>query len=155
MSKHDKKNNKSFDPLWHEKLLHGEAMRRKKKRHKDKLRQEWALSTTEGQQIRRMGFRASFISDEPEWYKEYLKSDHWKRVQEEYRSSGRPQACLVCGNEKFELHHRSYERIGAELLSDLVPLCRTHHAKTHELSKKGAKLWDAHDLIDSENRNRK
>lgn len=138
---------KEFDPLWQEKLKHGEAMDRKRKRHKDKLRQEWASTTQEGQQIRKMGFRASYIADDPEWYKEYLKSEHWKKKQAEYRASSLPQECLICGNKKFEIHHRSYDRIGAELLSDFAPLCRTHHAKTHELVKKGVPLWTAHEQV--------
>lgn len=145
---HQKKiKEQKFDPLWHEKLLHGEAMQRKIKRNKEKQRQDWSLTTQEGQQIRKMGFCAPFVSDDPEWYKEYLKTDHWKKVQAEYRSSDLPQFCLICKNTKFELHHRTYDRIGAEFLSDLVPLCRTHHQKTHDLVKQGAPLWSAHEQL--------
>ena len=70
-------------------------------------------------------------------------------MSEQYKKSNLPQHCLVCENIKYELHHRSYDRIGAELLTDLVPLCRKHHNATHKLVKAGSNLWDAHlKLID-------
>lgn len=64
-------------------------------------------------------------------YAAYLKSPHWKSVKARYWASKRPKCCIVCGDPNFELHHRTYQRVGRERLDDLMPLCRTHHAKAH------------------------
>lgn len=82
-------------------------------------------------------------------YKDYLKTKHWNELKKEYYLSKLPQECLVCGNRKFELHHRSYNRIGKELLLDLLPLCRFCHHKIHEYIKQGnkTKLATTHVII--------
>jgi 5-methylcytosine-specific restriction endonuclease McrA len=67
-------------------------------------------------------------------YAQYLRSEHWLKLRARYRASRRlPQKCLGCGNPRFELHHRSYQRVGHELLTDLVPLCRACHQKVHDI----------------------
>lgn len=66
-------------------------------------------------------------------YDDYLKSEHWrsfrKRVFEHY---GRK--CYLCGTTEgqIDIHHNTYERKGAELLSDVIPLCHTHHEMYEE-----------------------
>lgn len=62
----------------------------------------------------------------------YLASPRWAMKKDAYRASGRPQACLMCGAERVDLHHRTYKRLGRERLTDLVPLCRTHHEAVHD-----------------------
>lgn len=69
-------------------------------------------------------------------YAEYLRSTHWVNKRAEYRASDMPQACVVCGAKRVDLHHRTYDRIGAERLTDLVPLCREHHGEAHRLRRK-------------------
>jgi hypothetical protein len=64
---------------------------------------------------------------------EYRRSQLWRDKRREYRRSDYPQRCLVCSSREFDLHHRSYARLGEEELFDLVPLCRRHHDKLHEL----------------------
>jgi hypothetical protein len=69
-------------------------------------------------------------------YNQYLQSDHWKNVKYRYWKSGLIKCCGVCGaKENLDLHHKSYKRIGNERLSDLIPLCRTHHYELHEKLK--------------------
>jgi hypothetical protein len=80
----------------------------------------------------------------PGWYAEYLKTPHWKAFKQRYRQSDRLQWCVVCCDPKYELHHRSYDHIGAEQLDDVVALCRAHHARAHRNVKDGAALWNAH-----------
>lgn len=63
-----------------------------------------------------------------ESYQAYLESDHWKAVKERFRG----QRCLVCGSPSICLHHVTYERLGAELDSDLRPLCDDHHQAVHK-----------------------
>jgi hypothetical protein len=77
-------------------------------------------------------------------YMEYLTSDHWYDLRERYRHSKLSQNCLICFDPNVDLHHRTYKRLGAERLNDLVPLCRLHHEQAHELERAGSvSLWDA------------
>jgi hypothetical protein len=41
---------------------------------------------------------------------------------------------MVCKEPNFdvELHHTTYDRLGCEKLTDLVPLCREHHELVHQ-----------------------
>jgi hypothetical protein len=64
-------------------------------------------------------------------YRDYLLSAHWAKLKREYREGDLPQHCLACRDSNYELHHRSYERLGAEIRGDLIPLCRKCHEKVH------------------------
>jgi 5-methylcytosine-specific restriction endonuclease McrA len=65
-------------------------------------------------------------------YRHYLTAAHWQDVKARYRASDLPQACF-CGEDVVDLHHLTYERIGAEELDDLAPLCRRCHQLVHAL----------------------
>jgi hypothetical protein len=56
-------------------------------------------------------------------YNAYIASPHWRQTRQRYRDSDLPQNCYCCDEEKVELHHTTYERLGQELLTDLKPLC--------------------------------
>lgn len=64
-------------------------------------------------------------------YKEYLQTFHWKRLRtkklEEYSSR-----CQLCNSSSYiQVHHRTYENLGNELLDDLTILCSNCHKKFH------------------------
>lgn len=85
-------------------------------------------------------------------YAAYIRSDHWLAVKKRYRASKLPQTCLACGGTPVDLHHRTYNRLGQEWLTDLVPLCREHHNQVHNRlnrRKKRSKLglWGATNRI--------
>lgn len=67
-------------------------------------------------------------------YYDYIKSNDWKRKKSELEKSARYR-CQVCNKGKDEtilnVHHRTYARLGCELPSDLVVLCRACHALYH------------------------
>lgn len=71
-------------------------------------------------------------------YGEYLQSAHWEDVRRRYRASSLPQRCLGCGEARYTLHHRSYTRLGAERLGDLIPLCWPCHTKVHDYLRENA-----------------
>ena len=65
-------------------------------------------------------------------YPVYLRTPEWRRA--------RATALLAAGNccsldvthtTELEVHHRTYERLGAELVSDLVVLCHPCHQLHH------------------------
>ena len=65
-------------------------------------------------------------------YERYLKTFHWQ----ETRASALDRAgnrCQVCNTTRgLHVHHRTYERRGAELPEDLIVLCRDCHSTFHK-----------------------
>ncbi len=82
--------------------------------------------------LRRLGFAT---------YGEYLASPHWLAFRERYRASGASMKCAVCGVGRIQLHHHTYERLGAESLEDVTPLCRPHHEAVHAWLKSSGKIF--------------
>lgn len=69
-------------------------------------------------------------------YKEYLSSPEWASKKKKV-SYWHGKKCLICGNKKVDVHHKTYNKIFKEdVKKDLVPLCRYHHFSIHEESKK-------------------
>jgi hypothetical protein len=66
---------------------------------------------------------------------EYLQSDHWKEIRARtLRSDG--YACRVCNRkDNLQVHHRSYDRLGAELPSDVITLCDDCHTIFHTTAR--------------------
>jgi len=83
-------------------------------------------------------------------YKQYLETEHWKKLKEKYWLSGLSKVCQRCGksNIPYDFHHRTYKRIGREYLMDIIPLCRECHYKSHDIlnSPHGTRtnIWNAH-----------
>ena len=69
-------------------------------------------------------------------YNQYLLTPEWAALaQETKRLAG--FGCQVCNaGGELHAHHRTYERLGHELHSDLVCLCDSCHALFH--GKQGA-----------------
>lgn len=64
-------------------------------------------------------------------YKAYLESDAWKRTRK-HAIEGARGACQLCdANGRIDVHHRTYDRVGDERLSDLIVLCRRCHERFH------------------------
>jgi hypothetical protein len=65
-------------------------------------------------------------------YKTYLNSSKWhdKRSRKLVEAKNRCQLCYATGN--LHVHHRTYQRIFEEWLSDLIVLCSSCHAKFHD-----------------------
>lgn len=83
---------------------------------------------------------AKTVGKAPDWYIEYLASDHWKKLRErKLESVGRK--CETCGRLArrtpggflggLDVHHLSYERLRNEPLDDLQVLCFQCHAVEH------------------------
>jgi len=70
-------------------------------------------------------------------YHEYIHSEIWRaRASEMIRKGG--YRCQQCGNiGKLEVHHNAYNRLGAELDSDLLVVCKKCHEKIHKIKGGG------------------
>lgn len=66
-------------------------------------------------------------------YEEYMGSDAWQLKREQaFQVYGR--SCMRCtASIRLCVHHKTYERLGKEQISDLCILCRQCHKKLHEL----------------------
>ena len=63
-------------------------------------------------------------------YEEYRKSPAWKVKRDAVRQRDGGQC--ICGAQATELHHKTYDNIGREPLSDLVMLCEECHERVHQ-----------------------
>lgn len=65
-------------------------------------------------------------------YQTYLKSSHWQEIRKKvFKEYG--YRCDQCGSTKnLHIHHITYENLGEEDISDLVPLCENCHKKLHD-----------------------
>lgn len=61
----------------------------------------------------------------------YLRTPRWQTLREEvFRRDG--HRCRVCDTtESLQCHHNTYDRLGAEHMTDLETLCATCHANHH------------------------
>lgn len=69
-------------------------------------------------------------------YDTYINSKVWQARKKRYFKT-HPRRCRFCrrgvpSNDQIHLHHLSYERMGDELDSDLMPLCPEHHDVVHQ-----------------------
>jgi hypothetical protein len=81
-------------------------------------------------------------------YRDYLASPHWREVRLAYRRSSLPQECIGCRSPRYQLHHRSYARIGREKLTDFIPLCRDCHKRVHAFEKiHGTRIQQTHVIL--------
>ena len=68
------------------------------------------------------------------WYDAYLNSDLWaQRRSWVMRRAG--NQCERCGRAAYQVHHRTYDRVGQELPDDLVALCDQCHMEVHGRDK--------------------
>lgn len=67
-------------------------------------------------------------------YKQYLQSYDW-RCKKINKLEQVNYKCEQCGYDgvviPLDVHHKTYERLGNERLSDLIVLCRTCHKAQH------------------------
>lgn len=83
-------------------------------------------------------------------YAEYIVSGSWHRRRRRYLASLSSLACEACGGERLlQVHHRNYERLGAEPDADLVALCQACHEGVHTLhrTRHSLSLEEATDLV--------
>ena len=73
-----------------------------------------------------------WAADRTDKYREYLKSDEWKRKR--YVVLKRDNwTCKYCGAKATQVHHLKYAKyqIGKEPIKWLVSVCRPCHRKQH------------------------
>ena len=65
-------------------------------------------------------------------YSKYLKSAAWDNRRKAAVKRSR-QRCALCNRQlALEVHHRTYKRLGDEIASDVIALCRRCHSLFHD-----------------------
>lgn len=66
-------------------------------------------------------------------YRRYVMSAEWKAIRTQVFTRDNWH-CVVCfSDKKLRAHHRTYIRLGRELISDLSTLCKRCHKIVHAL----------------------
>lgn len=87
---------------------------------------------------RELGIRASRLREQGyASYSEYIASPEWRQTRARYYASDLPQSCICGATKGLVLHHKTYERLGVERLTDLQPLCVQCHQMVHDLARRG------------------
>jgi hypothetical protein len=68
-------------------------------------------------------------------YKEYLRTDHWKKTRKNALHRANYKCQLCSSKEDLNVHHNTYENRGQEKDEDLIVLCQKCHAKHHNKSE--------------------
>lgn len=63
-------------------------------------------------------------------YQRYLHSWRWRIIRAVVLALN-CRRCAMCDRLATEVHHRSYDRIGHERLTDLTPVCSECHRQFH------------------------
>lgn len=79
-------------------------------------------------------------------YLEYLSSDHWRKTRDRILDMWGGKCCL-CSNRASDVHHNSYDRVGCETITDLVPLCRRCHKRFHGAMPDGNNAFTPNNYI--------
>ena len=85
--------------------------------------------------------RKDYDPEEIDYYK-YIKTQAWEEMRQKvFRRDG--YKCVICNEAKdLNVHHITYENLGAEKVSDLVTLCRNCHENIH--SGQSYRGWTYH-----------
>ena len=94
-----------------------------------------------------------------ETYEKYKRSPAWHRKRDLVRE--RDKSLCVCDAQATEMHHKTYDNIGQEPLSDLVMLCKGCHKRLHQPpvlpdkpGDRGKEYWDKFTTYVKENGDR-
>jgi hypothetical protein len=70
-------------------------------------------------------------------YQNYMNSQEWRAKREKVLIFWGNRCALCNSQDRIQVHHRTYERLGQELLTDLIPLCYKCHDRHTEFMRHG------------------
>ena len=83
------------------------------------------------------------------YHRRYMESAQWKKLRAAVLERDNNQ-CQACGStETLQCHHNTYERLGAENMSDLVTLCTMCHTNHHielDMERERERIWQENQL---------
>jgi len=88
------------------------------------------------------------ILEPPTAYQEYLLGEHWREFRLAVLKGWSHRCCICYSDKALEVHHRTYERLGHEKLSDCVCLCSECHTVSTRALQRRTENIDAKDKMD-------
>ena len=89
-----------------------------------------------------------FLKAEDVYRSHYLQSEAWKdKKTQVFKRDG--HRCVCCNKKATDIHHRTYQNIGKEPLSDLASMCRDCHNIADRQRKANTKQNFNHDFDDT------
>jgi len=70
-----------------------------------------------------------------EKYHEYLQSEKWDNIRRQKLAEANYKCQLCNASSSLSVHHRTYENVFNEQLSDLIALCDKCHKKFHNIKE--------------------
>ena len=67
-------------------------------------------------------------------YTDYLKSPDWQAFRKKVLSFWGERCAICYSKDRVEVHHRTYERLGQEMITDCLALCADCHKLHHNFS---------------------
>lgn len=68
-------------------------------------------------------------------YSKYIVSESWKNFTKRFYKKNKKECASCSGKTEIDIHHMTYERLGHELMEDVVALCNDCHFSFHERMK--------------------
>ena len=84
------------------------------------------------------------------WYNDYLSSLYWLEKREAVLKRDNNKCC-ICGGLANQVHHLTYQRVGNELLDDLISICAQCHTNLHQEQDKFYGRDGSHRMTEGEN----
>lgn len=104
----------------------------------DNLRESFSRRQIADIQRRQIEVDAAKQQEWWSWYSDYLQSPQWRALRRKVlaRDKGRCQGCLEA--DATQVHHLTYDRVGNEMLFDLVAMCKNchHFVTTHSRDRR-------------------
>jgi len=98
----------------------------------------------ECQELQRNGRKKRMATILQKDYFAYIKTQDWKEKSDKAKKRA-GYHCQICnapeGDAKLNTHHRTYERLGNELPSDLIVLCEFCHTKFHSELNRSIRMY--------------
>lgn len=95
-----------------------------------RLKLKYPCEETENVKVRPASPRIKDLKTMP--YSEYLQTPEWKEKRKKALRFARFKCQLCNSAERLNVHHRTYERLGQELMGDLITLCNDCHGIFHQ-----------------------
>lgn len=61
------------------------------------------------------------------FYEDYMRSTAWRMQRDRFLNFWGHRCALCNGQKNLEVHHRTYERLGREKITDCIVLCHACH----------------------------
>ena len=80
-------------------------------------------------------------------YDEYLQTDHWLNFSHYIKDFWGWRCALCNGTDRIIVHHRNYDHLWHEEVTDVVALCTPCHEKHHDILPPEPDKWLSFILI--------